>query len=354
MHNQKKIRIGLIGCGFYAQNHLHAWADLRSEGAELVAVCDMDGNKAEIAAKKFGATAYSNAQTMFDHEKIDLVDITTQMGSHKVLAGMAAERGIGAIVQKPFAPSWAECIEMVETAERHKTWLAVHENFRFATTMRRVRVVIDSGAIGTPNWARISFRTGFDVYKGQPYLAEEKRLVILDVGIHVLDLARYFLGEVEHLTCETQRRNPNIKGEDTATILLRHSSSSVSIVEATYQSRKIPDAFPETLLEIEGADGSIVVTRGEKMQVTTQGIYFEEQIGSPLLSWTSRPWHGSQEAVLHTNRHMLEAYKAGRPADTSGEDNLKTYALVEAAYEAAATGHAVKPPVWIPRSNLTS
>jgi predicted dehydrogenase len=349
MENQKKIRIGLIGCGFYAQNHLHAWTDLRSEGAELVAVCDMDANKSRAAAQKFGATSYTDAQTMFDKEKIDLVDITTQMGSHKALAAMAAERGIAAVVQKPFAPSWADCIDIVETARRHKTWLAVHENFRFATTMRRVRAVNDSGAIGTPNWARLSFRTGYDVYKGQPYLAEEKRLVILDVGIHVLDLARYFLGEVEHLTCETQKRNPKIKGEDTATILMRHSSGSVSIVESTYQTKKIPDAFPETLVEIEGSDGSIVVSRGEKMQVTTQGIFFEEQIGSPLLSWTSRPWHGSQEAVLHANRHMLNSFRAGRAADTSGEDNLKTYALVEAAYEAAATGRAVKPPAWTPK-----
>ena len=90
-----------------------------------------------------------------------------------------------------------------------------------------------------------------------------------------------------------------------------------------------------------------MVGRGDKMQVTTQGIFFEENIGSPLLSWTSRPWHNSQEAVLHTNRHMLNRFRAGIAADTSGEDNLKTYALVEAAYEAAASGQSVKPPQWI-------
>ena len=109
------------------------------------------------------------------------------------------------------------------------------------------------------------------------------------------------------------------------------------------------DAFPETMLEIEGEGGSIIVTKGEKMIVTTQGLTFEDNIGGPLLSWTSRPWHVSQEAVLHTNRHMAEAWRAGRPADTSAEDNLKTYALVEAAYEAARTHNAAKPPQYKPR-----
>ena len=350
MPESKRTRIGLIGCGFYAQNHLHAWSDLKTEGADLVAVCDLDGAKAEAAAKQFGAKAYSDARAMFTAEQIDLIDITTQMSSHKALAALAAEHKVGAIVQKPFAPTWADCIDIVETAKRHGTWLAVHENFRFATGMRRVRAVIDSGAIGQPNWARLGFRTGYDVFKGQPYLAEEKRLVILDVGIHVLDLARYFLGEVKHLTCETQKRLPHVKGEDTATVMMRHNSGAVSIVESTYAARKIPDAFPETLLEIEGTEGSIVVGRGDKMQVTTQGIFFEENIGSPLLSWTSRPWHNSQEAVLHTNRHMLNRFRAGDAADTSGEDNLKTYALVEAAYEAAASGQSVKPPQWIAKS----
>jgi len=338
-------RVALIGCGFYAQNHLHAWKELAGEGAELVAVCDQDADKAEAAGKAFGARAFTDAAAMFDAEKIDLVDITTRMGSHQTLAAMAAEHGIGAIVQKPFAPSWAECLAIVATAKRHKSWLAVHENFRFSTPMRRVKAVLDSGVIGQPNWARLAFRTGFDVYRGQPYLAEEERLVILDLGIHVLDLARYFLGEVDHLSSETQKRNPIIRAEDTATVMLRHISGAVSLVEATYAAKRIPDSFPETLVEIEGTEGSIVVTRGEKMAVTTQGLSFEEHIGGPLRPWTSRPWHVSQEAVLHTNRHMLERFRAGRPADTSGEDNLKTYALVEAAYQSAASHQMVKPPV---------
>ncbi len=343
MQQRQTVAVGMVGCGFYAQNHLHAWADLRPEGAILAAVCDMDPERAKAAGVKFGVPHFSRIEAMLEAVPLDLLDIATRMDTHRPLAAIAAERGIAAIVQKPFAPTWEDCIAIVEKARQHNAWLAVHENFRFSTSMRAVKKVLAQGTIGTPRWARLSWRTGFDVYRGQPYLAEEEKLVIQDVGIHILDLARFFLGEVERLSCETQKRNPKIRAEDTATIMMRHTSGAVSVVEATYAARRGDDPFPETLLEIEGDEGSLILSKGEKLTVTTQGLTFEDHVGGPLLHWTSRPWHVSQEAVLHTNRHMFERFRLGLAADTSGEDNLKTYALVEAAYEAAASHASVKP-----------
>lgn len=346
MAESKQTRVAMVGCGFYAQNHLNAWKYLKPMGADLVAVCDLDPAKAEAAGKRFETPWFTDVDKMLETVPIDLLDIATRMDSHRELAAKAADQKIAAIVQKPFAPNWDECVAIVTYARSKGAWLAVHENFRFTTAMRRVKAVINSGAIGEPNWSRISFRTGFDVYRGQPYLTNEDRLLILDVGVHVLDVSRWLMGEVKHLACETQRRNPKIKAEDTATMLLRHVSGAVSVVDATYEARRIPDPFPETLLEVEGTEGSIIVTRGERMTVTTQGINFEEYIGGPLLPWTSRPWHASQESVLHTNAHMLASYRASIDAETSGSDNLKTFALVEAAYESAATGKTVFPRLW--------
>ncbi|MGH6926703.1 MAG: Gfo/Idh/MocA family protein, partial [Dongiaceae bacterium] len=184
------------------------------------------------------------------------------------------------------------------------------------------------------------------------YFYTEERFAILDVGIHVLDLARVFMGEVERVSCETQRRNPKVRAEDTATMMLRHVSGAVSVVECTYESRKLPDVFPETLLEIEGDRGTIVVKPGLMMEVTSEGRMTASDVGAPLLPWTARPWHVAQESVRTTCSHMLECVRAGRTADTSGEDNLKTFALVEAAYEAAATGRSVAPRRHQSRSEL--
>ncbi|PTE11373.1 Gfo/Idh/MocA family protein [Mesorhizobium helmanticense] len=337
------IRIGVIGCGFYAQNHLHAWKDLVGEGAVLAAVCDVDPGKAQAAGRTFGVTSYTDAATMLANERLDAVDIVTRHDTHRALCELAIGKGVAAIVQKPFAPTWEDCVAIVDAAEKAGVWLAVHENFRFQTPMRHVRRVIDSGAIGTPSWARIMFRTGFDVYRTQPYFYDEERLAIADVGIHVLDLARFFLGEVERISCETQRRNPKVRAEDTATMLLRHRSGAVSVVECTYEARRDPDPFPETLVEIEGDNGSIIVLPGSRMRVTSNGATTEEDIGSPLRSWTSDRWHVTQEGAFVACRHFLGCLRRGVSAETSGSDNLRTYALVDAAYRAAEEHRAIVP-----------
>jgi predicted dehydrogenase len=338
------VRVALVGCGFFARNHLFSWKDLAAEGAELVAVCDIDPAKAAAAAKEFAVPHwYGDMDAMLAAEKIDLLDIATRMNTHRALVEKAIGKGIATIVQKPFAPTWDDAVAMTKAAERAGVFLAVHENFRFQTPLRRVAEVLRSGEIGTPSWARISFRTGYDLYKTQPYFYDEERFIILDLGVHTLDIARVFMGEVAHLSCETQRRNPKVRAEDTATVMLKHVSGAVSVVDFSYESRKLPDPFPETILEIEGPNGAVVVEAGLKMRVTVNGTMREEDIGAPLLHWTSKPWHVAQESVLITCRSLLDSFRAGRPAPTSAADNLKTYALAEAAYESAATGRSVTP-----------
>jgi predicted dehydrogenase len=252
------------------------------------------------------------------------------------------------IVQKPLAPDWAEAVAIVETAAEAGVPLAVHENFRFQAPMRRVREVLDSGEIGPPSWARIAFRTGYDVYRTQPYFYGEERLAILDVGIHVLDLARVFLGEVERVSCETQRRNPRVRAEDTATMLLRHEGGAVSVVECTYESRALPDPFPQTLLRIEGPAGPSSCTRLPDGRSPAAAAPARSR--SARRCWPGRRAlaRGAGERAPHPAPHRGRAPGRPRSPETTGEDNLRTFALVEAAYVAAATGRAVTPRRWKP------
>jgi predicted dehydrogenase len=339
----ERTALGVIGCGFFAQNHLHAWTDLASKGVEIAAVCDVDEAKARAAAEKFGVRNwYKDAETMFRQERLDLVDIVTRVETHRDVVGLAVRNRIPTIVQKPFGPDLGACRTMADDAQKAGVFLAVHENFRFQAPMRRIVALLRDGVIGTPSWGRVSFRTGYDIYKGQPYLAKEERFVLIDLGVHVLDMARVLLGEVEHLSAELQRRNPNVRGEDTATMLLRHKSGAVSIVECTYEARRVPDLFPETLLEIEGPNGAIILKPGSVLDVTVAGKTTTHDVDPPVLRWAERPWHIIQESVLATCDHILEALRAGRAADTSAMDNVRTFTLVEASYEAADAGRSVR------------
>ncbi len=336
------LRGGLIGCGFFAQNHLYAWQDV--EGAAIVAVCDRDEGRLAAAGDKFGIEArFADATAMLAEADLDFVDIATTMETHRELGELCASRRVPVICQKPFAPTVTDAQGIVDAFAAADLQLMVHENFRWQTPLMAVRRALDTGTIGTPFFARISWRTAFDVFANQPYLAEVERLIILDLGIHLLDVARFFLGEVESVSAQTSQTRAGIRGEDSATMLLKHRDGIISVVDCSYAAKREPDTFPETLIEIDGAEGSIRLDPGFRLSVHGQNGTHQTNVGPRLLSWAEPPWHMVQESVLQTQQHWAECLRTGETPSPSGADNLRTMALVEAAYESAASGRTVAP-----------
>ncbi|TGU94176.1 Gfo/Idh/MocA family oxidoreductase [Mesorhizobium sp. M00.F.Ca.ET.151.01.1.1] len=336
-----ELRGALIGCGFFAVNQMHAWRDI--EGASIVAICDRDPERLRIVGDQFGvARRYADAAAMFAAEKLDFVDIATTVGSHRPLVEMAAENRVPVICQKPFAPTLADAKAMVKACTDAGVPLMVHENFRWQSPIQAVRAVLDSGEIGTPFFGRISFRSGYDVFSGQPYLATGKRFIIEDLGIHILDIARFLLGDVTSLTARTTRINPKIAGEDVATMLMDHAGGATSVVDCSYATKLAVEPFPETLVELDGSNGSIRLAQGYRLTVTGKSGTKVSDVSPLLLPWASRPWHNIQESVAAIQQHWVDCLASGQEPATSGVDNLKTFALVEAAYAGAASREPVR------------
>jgi D-apiose dehydrogenase len=330
----------LIGCGFFAVNQMHGWKDLAD--VEIVAICDRDPERLKIVGDQFGiAQRYTSAEAMFEAGGFDFVDIATTVGSHRALVELAAMHRVPAICQKPFAPSLHDAKAMVAASDAAGIPLMIHENFRWQTPILAVRAVLDSGAIGKPFWGRVSFRSGFDVFSGQPYLARGKRFIIEDLGIHSLDIARFLFGDATRMTARTRRVNPDIAGEDVATMLLDHENGVTSIVDVSYASKLPEEPFPETFIEIDATEGTLRLGKDYRLVVHGPDGTEEHLVAPTLLPWASRPWHNIQESVALIQKHWIERLASGREPDTSGRDNLKTFALVEAAYRSAETGQTV-------------
>jgi len=335
-----ELKGALIGCGFFAINQMHAWHDV--SGAKIVAICDRDPERLKIVGDQFSIERrYTDAEALFADGGIDFVDIATTVSSHRALVELAAAYKVPAICQKPFAKTLDDAKAMVKACDEAGVPLMVHENFRWQTPVQAVRKALDSGVIGAPFWGRFSFRSGFDVFSGQPYLAEGERFIIEDLGIHTLDIARFILGDVTSLVARTKRVNPKIKGEDVATILIDHENGATSIVDVSYATKLETDPFPETLIELDGTKGSIRLHQGYRLEVITPSGTTVSDVSPRLLSWASRPWHNIQESVFAIQQHWVDKLSSNKETSTSGADNLKTFALVEAAYDSAARGHRV-------------
>ena len=333
---------GLIGCGFFAQNHLHAWRDIGE--AQMVAICDRDPAKLSATASAFGITrTYSDARAMLEAEALDFVDIATTVSTHRPLVELAASYGRHIVCQKPFAENLKDGAAMVAACREAGVHLMVHENFRWQSAIRAVKKRLDAGMIGRPFWGRCSFRSGFDVYAAQPYLAEDKRFIIQDLGIHILDIARFLFGDVETLSARTQRVNPGIRGEDVATVLMGHAGGVTSIVDCSYATILPQENFPQTMIEIDGDKGTLRLTQDYVLTIATREGSETVDVSPPLLPWAERPWHNIQESVFNIQRHFIDCLEKNMDAETSGDDNLRTLALVYAAYDSAAdNGRLIK------------
>jgi predicted dehydrogenase len=219
----------------------------------------------------------------------------------------------------------------------------VHENFRWQTPIQAVRRAIDVGAIGKPFWGRFSFRSAFDVYRAQPYLAQGKRFIIEDLGIHILDIARFLLGDATMVSASTQRVNARIAGEDVATILLGHVDGATSVVDCSYASPRAEELFPQTLIEIDASEGSLRLDAGYRLTIHhVRDGTLTGNCEPPLHPWAERPWFNIQDSVVNIQAHWLECLREKREPQTSGRDNLKTLALVEAAYASAEAQRAAQ------------
>lgn len=332
------LRGAVIGCGFFAANHLHAWGEVT--GARCVAVCDLDAHRAAAAAQQVqGARAYTDVPTLLREERPDFVDVVTQPGAHRAVVELAAAAGVHVICQKPLAPALPEARAMVEACRAADVRLMVHENFRWQSPLRAVAIA--AREVGPLCYGRISFRSAFDVYRDQPYLADDPRFILADLGVHLLDLARFFLGEVEQLYCVIQRVNPRIRGEDTATVLLRMRSGAACVVDMSYGTRPEIDCFPQTLVQLEGPGGSVSMGPHYRLGKRVGPVVEHTEIPPRRYSWSRPPAEAIQESVVAIQQHWVDCLRGGSEPETSGEDNLRTLALVEAAYESAAAGRAV-------------
>ncbi|WP_102127489.1 Gfo/Idh/MocA family protein [Deinococcus planocerae] len=340
-------RAALIGCGFFARNHAHAWRDL---GVDLAAVCDTDAGKARAFAETFGGTPYSDVETLLRSERLDFVDVATGAASHRALVETAARHGLPVICQKPLALNLEDARAMVGACREAGVAFMVHENFRWQTPMRAAKAA--SERLGRLHFGRIVYRTPYDVYRDQPYLLTDERFVLTDVGVHALDLARFFLGEVAWVAAHTGRVHPRVRGEDTATVLLGLASGGSGVVELSYGAKTERDLFPQTLVYLEGERGT--VTLGADYEVTVvlderEGFHSGlEQVSverlraaPPPRPWTAPPLDVVQDSVLNIQRHWLDCLREGRAPETSGEDNLGTLEAVFAAYDAAERGTVV-------------
>ena len=326
----KQLKFAVFGTGFWSHFQIPGWLEL--EGLELVALYNRTYERAIKVGEKYGIEKiYDDPEALLDNEKLDFIDIITDVDTHLKFTAMAAERGLDVVCQKPMAASLSDAQKMLKTCKDHRVKLFINENFRWQAPIRRVKEIVDSGEIGEVFKGRVTFCSGFPVFDNQPFLKELDRFILTDIGSHILDICRFLFGEVKRLYCLRNRVNSNIKGEDVANVLMEMKNGIHCYAEMSYASILEKEVFPQTLLLIEGADGSVQLNPGYRISITTRKGTTREEIQPVFYDWIDPEYAVIHSSIVDTQRDILEGLRGGK-AETTGSDNYETVKLVWASY----------------------
>jgi predicted dehydrogenase len=206
MSTQRRLNIGIVGCGVIANAHLPY---VRSAGGDPVALCDLDiAASGELADRHGIQRVYRHVGDMLDCEKLDAIHVLTPPHVHAPVAVAALERGIPALVEKPLALTDADVTAMSEAARRGGTFFTAGHNRLFDPPMLVARHLWESGALGELV-AIESYQAG--MASERQWLGQLAGGGIGDLVPHPLYLQLYFLGAVERL--EAVAFSPKRDGE---------------------------------------------------------------------------------------------------------------------------------------------
>jgi len=337
----RNYNIGIIGCGFWANYQVAAWKEIPE--AKIISVCDRDLPKMKALAEKFNIPhLYTSVPEMLKNAELDCIDIISSPETHPEIVLAAADAGTPVICQKPMAMELSDAKRMVEKCHSLNVPFYIHENFRWQAPMLKVKELLDGGEVGKPFKARIYFNTHFPVLSNQPSLGQMTKMIIADLGVHLFDLVRFFFGEVKTIYCRTQQISNGIKGEDVATTLLETIGGVQCIVEMSWTSYVEHDRFPQTLVAIEGTEGSLDLSADFRLVVINGRGVKEINVEIPSYSWAHPDYAVVHSSLVPCNKDLLGAVTGNSDSANRADLNLNTLRLVHAAYHSADTGNAVQ------------
>jgi predicted dehydrogenase len=336
------LRFAVFGAGFWAPYQIAAWKEV--PGARCVAIYNRTTSKAEELAEVLDIpSVYADPEELLNREKLDFLDIITNGGTHCQFVLMAAQHKLPVICQKPMAETLSEAECMVRACREAGVPLLIHENWRWQRQIRAFKKVLESGEIGRIFRARIFLATGYPIFTTEPNLRDLDEYILMDMGVHLLDVARFLFGEADRLYCQTAQVHKDIKGEDVASVMLHMTGGATVTVCVAYAGNYLEhDVFTQTLIFVEGEKGSAELDRHYWVRVTTESGTRCNRYPPTYQPWMKPDYLASHASIAPCNAHLLQALRGEGEAETTGEDNLKTLRLSFAAYESARTGNAVR------------
>lgn len=355
------VRIGIIGSGSIA-GFIHIPGFQRCPDVEVAVACDASLEVAEATARAFGIPATTtDYREVLARPDIDAVVIATPNHLHRSISLEALAASKHVLCEKPLGMNAAECREMVEAARRSGRVHVVSFVYRFVPAMRYLKYLVDSGAFGEIRHFRALYLQRVpDVWLGwRSQKCQAGSGALGDIGSHLIDFARYLVGEISAVSGWTRTflarrrvagtdRDEACDVDDAAAFLAEFHSGATGVFEV---SRLAPGRGIERndyqYVELNGSKGSAVYSLYEPFQLQVcPGAPFDEEwlitvpVPRAFLTWPGslREVHADEPKVGFRYDQAFAFVRAIRGRETAGladfNAGLRCQAVLDAVLEA--------------------
>jgi predicted dehydrogenase len=323
------LGFGLLGAGLVAPFHANSLKHCR--GGRLVAVCDVNRQRAEKLAGQFGCRVHARLEDLLEDPEIQVVNVITPNHLHHDAVIQCARAGKHVMVEKPPAMSLQETDAMIAACRRAKVKFGCTVQCRVRRPIQAMKEAIAAGRFGRllhvdayMKW----FRTT-EYYHSDPWRSSRQSGagVTVQHAFHYIDLVQYLTGPVAAVEARmTNLNHPTVKLEDTLLAFLRYTNGAQGVVQASTA------LWPGTdvRIEVNGTDGTAIMT-GEKMT-----------------TWQFRDQRPADESIRQLGDEK-QATAAGGPADFGFADHqVVIQDLIDAVREdreVAIPASSVRPTV---------
>jgi predicted dehydrogenase len=247
------LRVAVVGCGLIGQRRAQALT-----GAKLVACADIDAKKAQALADARGCVAFDNWRTMLDRAPCDIVIVATLHNSLAEITLECVRHGRHVLVEKPAARLRSELEPVLAAAAQTGVQVRVGFNHRYHRALRKARELVDTGAVGPLLFIRGQYghggRPGYDrEWRADPKLSGGGELI--DQGPHLIDLARWFLGDFAEVHGFADTLFWDMPVDDNGFMLLRTADRRTAQLHVSCTEWKNTFSF-----QIYGKTGKIEIT----------------------------------------------------------------------------------------------
>ena len=347
----KQLNVGIIGVGGIAKAHMPGWA--ASTHAQVVAGCDVDqaalvawGEKHEIKQLT------TDADILFNDPNIDIIDVCVPNRYHAPLTIAALEAGKHVLCEKPLAITPAEVQQMIAARDQAGKLLMTAQHFRFEGAAQAMKAEIDTGVLGDVYHARAWFlrRAWLPLRPGFALKENSGGGVALDVGVHILDLALWLMGNPQPVSVSGVARTE-----------LAHQPDSFSL----WHGGDIPETFDLdefTAAFVRFANGSTLTleaswllhhdVNGETVEVwlygTEGGCHYPSATFLASNGQTQQHYKRTLQLVdnalrPHTQEciDFAQAIVEGAPSPVPAEQSLQVIQILDGIYRSQSAGREI-------------